>query len=202
MFNESLINKFQELRTPFYYYDTGLLARTLEQVRNESVRYGYHVHYALKANANQKILGMIRGYGFGADCVSGNEVKRSVECKFEPGNIVFAGVGKSDEEINYSLSQNIFCFNCESLQELEVINELAAKQNKTASIALRINPNVNANTHKYITTGLEENKFGINPYEFDLVLDKLKELPNLKLIGLHFHIGSQISDLAPFKNLC
>src|ERR1700741_2071173 len=202
MFNETLINKFRQLPTPFYYYDTGLLAKTLALVKAESTRYNYHVHYALKANANEKILAMIRENGFGADCVSGNEVNRSVECNFTPGQIVFAGVGKSDAEINYSLSQDIFCFNCESVQELEVINELAAKQNKTAQIALRINPNGNANTHKYITTGLEENKFGINPYEFDMVLDKLNGLPNLKLIGLHFHIGSQISDLGPFKNLC
>lgn len=202
MFNETLINKFQSLATPFYYYDTGMLEKTLKQVKTASLRYHYHVHYALKANANEKILGMVRDHGFGADCVSGNEVKRSVECRFDPGKIVFAGVGKSDAEIEYALSNNIFCFNCESVQELEVINELAARQNKTAGIALRINPNVNANTHHYITTGLEENKFGINPYEFDMVLDKLKSLKNLQLTGLHFHIGSQISELGPFKNLC
>jgi diaminopimelate decarboxylase len=202
MFNEALINKFGKLPTPFYYYDISRLAATLQQVKKESERYHYHVHYALKANANEKILGMIREHGFGADCVSGNEVKRSIGCNFTPDNIVFAGVGKSDQEINYSLEQDIFCFNCESVQELEVINELAQKQNKKARIALRINPNVNANTHKYITTGLEENKFGINPYEFDMVLDKLKGFHHLQLTGLHFHIGSQISELGPFKNLC
>jgi diaminopimelate decarboxylase len=202
MFSQQLYTKFSSLETPFYYYDLDVLQNTLIKVKKESNKYGYHVHYALKANANEKILDLIRDNKFGADCVSGNEVKRAIECKFDPKQIVFAGVGKSDAEINYSLKENIFCFNCESVQELEVIHELAAKQNKIARIALRINPNVNANTHKYITTGLEENKFGINPYEFDMVLEKIKTLSSLKLIGLHFHIGSQISDLAPFKNLC
>ena len=138
----------------------------------------------------------------GADCVSGNEVKCAIENGFSANQIVYAGVGKNDDEINYALDKNIFCFNCESLHELEVINELATQKNKIASIALRINPNVDAHTHKYITTGLEENKFGINPYEFETVIEKLKQLPNLKLIGLHFHIGSQITDLSPFKKLC
>lgn len=199
MLNIKTINQY---KTPFYYYDLELLQRTLDAVVAESNRYGYHVHYAFKANANPMILERIKKVGLGADCVSGNEVKRAAENGFEPSKIVFAGVGKSDDEINDALDKNIFCFNCESLQELEVINELARAKNKTASIALRINPNVDAHTHKYITTGLEENKFGINPYEFDSVIEKLKTLPNLKFIGLHFHIGSQITDLSPFKQLC
>lgn len=199
MLNIKHINQY---KTPFYYYDLELLQRTLNTVVSESNRYGYHVHYAFKANANPVILERIKKAGLGADCVSGNEVKRAAENGFEPSKIVFAGVGKSDDEINDALNKNIFCFNCESLQELEVINELARAKNKTAPIALRINPNVDAHTHKYITTGLEENKFGINPYEFDSVIEKLKMLPNLKLIGLHFHIGSQITDLSPFKKLC
>jgi len=200
MFSTDRIKKFEKIETPFYYYDTELLHKTLKQLKQFSGN--YQVHYALKANSNPELLQIIKSYGLGADCVSGNEVKRAVECGFASDHIVFAGVGKSDEEIKYALAHDIFCFNAESIQELEVLNGLAAEQNKTAPIALRINPNVDAYTHKYITTGLEENKFGINPYEFDAVLAILKKSPNLKLIGLHFHIGSQVTDLSPFKKLC
>ena len=202
MFKQETINKFSTIPTPFYYYDLDVLKQTLQQVKAESEKYNFIVHYALKANANNEILDIIKSYNIGADCVSGNEVKKAVECNFDSKDIVFAGVGKSDGEINYALDNDIFCFNCESLQELEVINELANAKNKTANIALRINPNVNANTHKYITTGLEENKFGINLWELDAVVAALKTLPNLKLIGLHFHIGSQITDLSTYKSLC
>jgi diaminopimelate decarboxylase len=202
MLQQKLIKDITRHKTPFYYYDLGLLQQTLDAVCTESKKYGYHVHYAFKANANATIIQKIKKAGLGADCVSGNEVKCAVENGFEVSKIVFAGVGKSDDEINYALDQNIFCFNCESLQELEVINELASLKNKTACIALRINPNVDAHTHKYITTGLEENKFGINPYEFESVIETLKGLHHIKLIGLHFHIGSQITDLSPFKKLC
>jgi len=202
MISENIIKKISQHKTPFYFYDLELLQKTIDSVKTESLKYNYHVHYAFKANANSKIINLIKNNSLGADCVSGNEVKCAIENGFSPSKIVFAGVGKSDDEINYALEHNIFCFNCESLQELEVINELAIKQNKIASIALRINPNVDAHTHKYITTGLEENKFGINPYEFELVIEKIKTLINIKLIGLHFHIGSQITDLTPFKKLC
>ena len=193
---------FSQYKTPFYFYDTNLLKQTLAEIKKSSSVNNYHVHYALKANTNDTLLNIIKEAGFGADCVSGNEVKKAVELGFGAGKIVFAGVGKSDDEINYALQQNIFCFNCESIPEIEVINELAKQQNKVAQIALRINPNIDAQTHKYITTGLEENKFGINFHELTDVLGVLKNCTNLKLIGLHFHIGSQITDLNPFKNLC
>ena len=202
MLSTEKILQLQKHKTPFYFYDLELLEKTLEVINSERNKYHYHVHYAFKANTNPKIISMIKESGLGADCVSGNEVKCAIENGFKNTDIVFAGVGKSDDEINYALDQNIFCFNCESIQELEVINELANFKNKKAQIALRINPNVDAYTHKYITTGLEENKFGINPYQFDEVIEKLKSLANLKLIGLHFHIGSQITDLSPFKKLC
>ena len=202
----STLNKyhsfFQKQKTPFYFYDTALLKKTLDALKKASAENNYHVHYALKANSNNSLLKIIKESGLGADCVSGNEVKKAVECNFSNDKIVFAGVGKSDDEINYALQQNIFCFNCESVPEIEVINDLAKAQNKKASIALRINPNVDANTHKYITTGLEENKFGINLHELPQVLDVLKNCPNVILIGLHFHIGSQVTDLEPYKNLC
>jgi diaminopimelate decarboxylase len=202
MFSPEKKIQLQKYKTPFYFYDLGLLQKTLSVINTESKKYKYHVHYAFKANTNLKIIEVVKNNGLGADCVSGNEVKCAIENGFKNTDIVFAGVGKSDNEINYALDQNIFCFNCESIQELEVINELANLKNKVAQIALRINPNVDAYTHKYITTGLEENKFGINPYEFETVIEKLKNLPHLKLIGLHFHIGSQITDLSPFKKLC
>lgn len=201
-FTVSEINRFKELKTPFYYYQLSSLEENLQMLTNEANKYGYHVHYALKANANLPILEKIKTYGLGADCVSGNEILKAKECGFSPQKIVFAGVGKSDEEINIALDNDIFCLNCESIPEIEVINELAKQKNKTAAIALRINPNVNAKTHHYITTGLEENKFGINLWELEEVLKTLEVSKNIKLIGLHFHIGSQITDLSVFKGLC
>ena len=188
--------------TPFYAYDLGLLEETLQRCKTAAKRYNFHVHYAFKANVNDPILELIRDAGFGADCVSGQEVKKAHDIGFSKDKIVFAGVGKTDAEIETALKIGIFCFNCESLEELEVINELAIKQNTIASIALRINPNVNANTHHYITTGLDENKFGINLWELDTVLNRLPELRQLHLIGIHFHIGSQIMDLHVFRSLC
>lgn len=201
-FTVSEINRFKELKTPFYYYQLSSLEENLQMLTNEANKYGYHVHYALKANANLPILEKIKTYGLGADCVSGNEILKAKECGFSSQKIVFAGVGKSDEEINIALDNDIFCLNCESIPEIEVINELAKQKNKTAAIALRINPNVNAKTHHYITTGLEENKFGINLWELEEVLKTLEVSKNIKLIGLHFHIGSQITDLSVFKGLC
>lgn len=202
MFTQQRIAEIQGKATPFYLYDLGLLVRSLQAARSASEKHGYHVHYALKANSNPEILGHIRSAGFGADCVSGNEVKRALETGFAPASVVFAGVGKSDAEIRYALSNDIFCFNCESLPEMEVIDQLAAGMNRKARIALRINPNVHANTHHYITTGLEENKFGISIHELPAVIEALKEMKQLELVGIHFHIGSQITDLAVFRSLC
>jgi diaminopimelate decarboxylase len=201
MFTSQQIERFHTLETPFYFYDTSLLEKTIFALKNAAPS-SYHIHYALKANAHPTLLKIIKEAGFGADCVSGNEVKRAIECHFHPNNIVFAGVGKSDKEMNYALDHSIFCFNVESVQELNVLNQLAKNKNTKANIALRINPNVDAHTHKYITTGLEENKFGINPYEFDTVLNELKKLAHVNFAGLHFHIGSQIQNLTAFKNLC
>jgi len=202
MFNPSEITHFKSTTTPFYHYNMKLLKNTLSVVVETSKKYNYHVHYAFKANSNDKILNLINSFGLGADCVSGNEVKKAINCGFNANKIAFAGVGKTDEEINIGLDNDIFCFNCESIPEMEVINELALAKGKTAQIALRINPNVNAKTHHYITTGLEENKFGINVWELENVLSSLKQLKNIQLIGLHFHIGSQITDLSAFKGLC
>ena len=202
MFSSSKVSEFSTLPTPFYYYDMEVLQNTLELVKRESSKYGYHVHYAVKANANPTIMSTVQSYGFGADCVSGNEIKRSLETGFQANQIVYAGVGKSDQEIQTALESEIFCFNCESIPEMELINELAAESNKVAKIAIRINPNVNANTHHYITTGVEENKFGISRWESENVVESLATFKNIELIGLHFHIGSQITDLSVFKGLC
>ena len=202
MFNSTIIEQFKNIPTPFYYYNMELLESTLGLIQTEASKYGYHIHYAVKANANPKIMKLIQSYGFGADCVSGNEITRSLETGYSPDKIVYAGVGKSDREIVTALEADIFCFNCESIPEIELINELAEQKNKTARIAIRINPNVNANTHHYITTGIEENKFGINRWEFESVLETLEQSKNIELIGLHFHIGSQITDLSVFKGLC
>lgn len=196
------IEQYKKLKTPFYHYNLDVLERTLDLVTAESNRYGYHIHYALKANVNDAVLTAIKNRQIGADCVSGNEVKKALETGFAANNIVFAGVGKTDDEINFALDKDIFCFNCESLPEMEVINELAEKKNKVAHIALRINPNINAKTHHYITTGLEENKFGINMWEMADVIHAIKSLSHIKLVGLHFHIGSQITDLEIFRSLC
>ncbi len=195
-------DKFKNIETPFYYYDADLLKRTINIVKEEIKKYGFHQHYAVKANANRKILETIASAGFGPDCVSGNEIKAAVNAGFPASKIVFAGVGKTDKEINLALDLNIFCFNVESLPELEVINDLATKKGKTANIALRINPNVDAHTHEYITTGLNENKFGISMEHIEDILEKMQKMSNVKLIGLHFHIGSQIEDISVFKPLC
>lgn len=196
------LKQFEGLKTPFYWYDSQLLDQTLQTVKSLADRHGYHVHYAVKANGNLEILRRVNAAGLGTDCVSGNEILQSIAAGIAPEKIAFAGVGKSDEEIRIGLENNIFCFNCESIPEIEVIDEIAGKMGKRAHIALRINPNVHASTHHYITTGLEENKFGINTWALDDVLKVLERTKNVELIGLHFHIGSQILDMQDFRNLC
>ena len=191
-----------DLPTPYYYYDMELLERTLEVVKTESSKYGFHVHYAIKANANPHLLECISHYGLGADCVSGNEIQRALSCHFPAWEIVYAGVGKSDREIELALQEDILCFNCESLAEIQVIDEIAGRLGKKARIALRINPNVDAHTHHYITTGIEENKFGIYLYDLETVITEILKRNHLELIGLHFHIGSQITDMTVFRGLC
>lgn len=196
-------DKFQTLQTPFYYYDTALLRETLQTINDEAGRHeGFIVHYAVKANANPKLLTIISNAGLGADCVSGGEISAASQAGFHGSKIVYAGVGKSDWEINLSLDKEIFCFNVESYAELEVINEIAKQRNCTAHVALRINPNVGAHTHANITTGLAENKFGIAMCDMNDVIDKALQMSNVEFVGLHFHIGSQILEMDDFKALC
>lgn len=191
-----------DFKTPCYYYDLTFLDKTLDQLIQHSQYDNFHVHYALKANCNDKVLERIRTRNIGADCVSGNEVRKAIETGFPASKITFAGVGKSDEEIQYALEQNIFAFNVESMEELLVINDLASELNQVANVAIRINPNIDAKTHHYITTGLDENKFGINSYDMPDVLAILKRSEHLNFVGIHFHIGSQIVDMNVFKSLC
>ena len=197
------IAKFRSIQTPFFYYDTDLLRETLTTLKVESKNYNDSiVHYAIKANANPKVLNIICQAGLGADCVSGGEILAAIAAGFPVSKIVYAGVGKSDWEINLALDKNIFCFNVESLPELEIINELAMAKKKIANVAFRINPDIEAHTHANITTGLAENKFGIAIESMDHIIKEAYKLKNINFIGLHFHIGSQILIMDDFINLC
>lgn len=197
------VDKLNSIVTPYYYYDTQLLRKTLEVIKQECEKHeNFHVHYAVKANANPKILRIISQYGFGADCVSGGEIKAAIETGFPADKVVYAGVGKSDWEINLGLEKGIACFNVESIAELEVIEELAVAANKIANVAFRINPNIGAHTHANITTGLAENKFGIAMQDMENVIERATTMNNINVVGLHFHIGSQILDMGDFKALC
>lgn len=202
MFTTENIKAIEKLSTPAYLYDLPLLRKNISVALNESKKYGYKIHYAIKANNNPRILEEIQKLGLGADCVSGQEIDLAVKSGFKTNEIVFAGVGKTDKEIQTALKHQIFAFNVESVQELEVIGEWALALQLPASIALRINPNVDAKTHHYITTGLDENKFGILSHELDRCLEIIKENEYLNFKGLHFHVGSQIMDLSVFKRLC
>ncbi|HNT92199.1 MAG: diaminopimelate decarboxylase [Bacteroidales bacterium] len=202
MFTRETKEKLGIRETPFYYYDLEMLKETLSVASGEAANRGYNVHYAVKANFNPVIMRIIAGYGLGADCVSCNEVEHAIACGFPPHETVFAGVGKSDREIETALKIGIKCFNVESAEELEVIDSIAGRMGKKASVALRINPNVEAHTIRHITTGTDENKFGIRITELDAVLELMKEMENVHYRGIHFHIGSQITDLHVFRNLC
>ncbi len=201
-FTKEITERLRSHGTPFYYYDMDVLRGTLSIASKEAAVRGFKVHYAVKANFNPVIMRAISEYGFGADCVSGNEIEHAVSCGFPAAETVFAGVGKSDREIETALKLGIKCFNCESVEELEVINEIAGREGLTARVAIRINPNIEAHTIRDITTGTDENKFGIRIPELDKVVSILPELKNVTYSGIHFHIGSQITDLHVYRNLC
>ena len=197
------IEKLERIQTPFYYYDSEVLRTTLSAINSEIQKHeGFVVHYAIKANANPGVLRLIREAGLGADCVSGGEIEAALKAGFASNKIVYAGVGKSDWEINLGLDKDIFSFNVESIPELEVINQLARLKGKVAKVAFRINPNVGAHTHANITTGLAENKFGIAMQDMETVIERATQMENVKFVGLHFHIGSQILDMGDFEALC
>jgi diaminopimelate decarboxylase len=202
MIERQRAEQLRGVKTPFYYYDIELLKATLETIKEEISGTGYKIHYAVKANHNRRILETIARFGFGADCVSWNEADAALKAGFEAKELVFAGVGKTDQEIEAALKAGIFCFNCESVAEMEVIDQLAGAMNKRADIAIRINPNIDAHTHKYITTGVDESKFGIYAWALEEALEKMKSLKNLVFKGIHFHIGSQITQMDVFEKLC
>ncbi len=196
------VGKLQQLDTPFYYYDLDLLRHTLGVIADNAPERNFNVHYALKACAVPEVLHEIVSAGLGADCVSGGEIRAALEAGVPASRIVFAGVAKADWEIALALDADILCFNVESIEELEVINQLAEKKQKTARVCLRINPEIDAHTHRNITTGMPDNKFGIPMADMQRAVDTCLELPDIEFLGLHFHIGSQITDMQPFRNLC
>ena len=202
MLSRQVAAKLRAYETPFYLYDMALLRQTLESVVYESKRYGYHLHYAIKANYDDRILQVIREYGLGIDCASGNELKKAIEAGFDPKKIVYAGVGKRDKELKYAIEQEILAINVESLEELFLLDKLSGEAGKVTEVALRVNPDIDPKTNHCIDTGQADSKFGISYEEILENADELKKLKNLKLIGIHLHIGSQIRELHVFENMC
>ena len=196
------VERFETMRTPFYCYDLDLLRSTLKEIKRLTEGHPYVVHYAMKANFNPRILSEIVAHGLGADLVSGGELEAALEAGFAPGDMAFAGVGKADWEIRLALEHGIGCFNVESVPELENINLIAGEMGKTAPVAIRVNPDIDAHTHRYITTGTAHNKFGIGKEFLPEVVSLAMALPNIHLRGLHFHIGSQITLMQPYEMLC
>ena len=202
MLSRQIAQKLRGYETPFYLYATALSRQTLESVVYESKKYGYKVHYAIKANYDDHLLAIIREYGLGIDCASGNELRKAVEAGFDPKGIVYAGVGKRDKELRYAIGQEIMAINCESIEELELVDRLAGEAGKKTDVALRINPDIDPKTNHCIDTGQADSKFGIS---YEEVLEHAKEIKSLKhinIVGIHLHIGSQIRELHVFENMC
>jgi len=202
MLSRQLAQKLRAYETPFYLYDMALLRQTLESVVYESKRYGYHLHYAIKANYDDRLLAVIREYGLGIDCASGNELRKAIEAGFDPRQIVYAGVGKRDKELRYAISQKILAINAESIEELYLIDQLSAEAGCKTDVALRINPDIDPKTNHCIDTGQADSKFGISYEEILEQAEALKALPNINIVGIHLHIGSQIRELHVFENMC
>ncbi|MFR9580289.1 MAG: diaminopimelate decarboxylase, partial [Rikenellaceae bacterium] len=202
MLSRQVADKLRGYETPFYLYDIALLRQTLESVVYESNKYGYKVHYAIKANYDDKILSVIREYGLGIDCASGNELRKAIEAGFDPKGIVYAGVGKRDKELEYAIDQKIMAINCESIQELEVISEISQRKGVTTDVALRINPDIDPKTNHCIDTGQADSKFGISYEEVMENAEHIRSLKNISINGIHIHIGSQIRELHVFENMC
>ena len=202
MLSRKVATQLKEIETPFYLYDINLLRQTLESVVYESNKYNYKVHYAIKANNDDYLLSIIKEYGIGIDCASGNEVRKAIESGFDPKTVVYAGVGKRDKEIRYAIEQGILAINCESIEELQVVNQLAGEMGKKADIGLRVNPDIDPKTNRCIDTGQADSKFGIAYEEILENVELIKSLENINIIGIHIHIGSQIRELHVFENMC
>ena len=202
MLSRQVAEKLAKYETPFYLYDIGLLNQTLESLMSIASKYGYKIHYAIKANYDPRLLQIIRKHGVGIDCASGNEVRCAIEAGFDPKTIVYAGVGKRDKEIRYAIEQNILAINCESIEELDLVNELAAEAGKVVNIALRVNPDIDPKTNHCIDTGQADSKFGISYEEILDSVEHIRSLKSVDVIGMHIHIGSQIRELHVFENMC
>ncbi len=202
MLSRNYESVLRTMETPFYFYDIALLRQTLESVTMEAKKYGYFLHYAIKSNFDEYLLSIIREYGLGVDCASGNEVAKAVEAGFDPKTIVYAGVGKSDKELRYALSLGLQSINAESVQELEVLNDLAGQMGIKAEVCMRVNPDIDPRTNHCIDTGQADSKFGISYEELQGKSEWIKSLPNLRIKGMHIHIGSQIRELHVFENMC
>ena len=202
MLSRQVADKLAHYETPFYLYDIGLLNQTLESLMSIASKYNYKIHYAIKANYDARLLQIIRKHGVGIDCASGNEVRCAIEAGFDPKSIVYAGVGKRDKEIRYAIEQNILAINCESIEELDLVNELAAEAGKVVNIALRVNPDIDPKTNHCIDTGQADSKFGISYEEILDSVEHIRSLKNVDVIGMHIHIGSQIRELHVFENMC
>ena len=189
-----------EFGTPVYVYTQKGLKERLRDIDNSLGDLPHLICYSVKSNSNLSVLKLMKDMGAGMDVVSGGELFRAIKVGVEPVKIVYAGVGKTAEEIEYALTTGIRMFNCESFQEIEAIDAIAGKLGENARIAIRVNPDVDANTHHYITTGKKENKFGITVPMLMDYLDTLKNLKNVTLKGIHAHIGSQIVTVEPFQN--
>ena len=196
----NFISKFKELKTPFYFYNTEILKNTLSSL-SKSILPNNKVHYAIKANANERLLKIIKKYSFGIDAVSYNEIRAAINCGFKSKDIVFAGVGKSDDEIINAIKNKISYFNCESLEEIKVIDGLSKILNVKTNVSIRINPNIKTNTHKNIQTGSSDDKFGIDVNSISDILTSINRLNNISIVGIHFHIGSQIRSHDSFLKL-
>ena len=201
MLSRRIASRLRDMETPFYLYDTELLRQTLESVVNESKRYNYKVHYAIKANYDDRLLAIIREYGLGVDCASGNEVQKAIEAGFDPKSIVYAGVGKRDKELRYAIEQEIMAINCESIEELLVLDAMAAEAGRTVEVALRVNPDIDPKTNHCIDTGQADSKFGISYEEILDNAERIRSLKHLRIVGVHLHIGSQIRELHVFENM-
>lgn len=197
--NIDLITIANQVGTPFYVYSKKSMVDRFKDFQKAFNDIPHRIHYAVKSSSNINIIKLFCSLGAGLDVNSGGELYRALKAGANPKNILFTGVGKTEEEILFALQNDIFLFKIESFQELELLNQLAEKENKIANIAIRINPNVDPKTHPYITTGLYESKFGI-AQEFAIDAFKLaRSLPNIKILGIDMHIGSQITDVLAFR---
>lgn len=183
---------------PIYFYDLKLIQKRAEQFTTTLP--GVRAHYAMKANTNPKILKTMKDQGLHVDVVSGGEIKHALSCGFEPRDVIFSGVGKTKQEIRYALELGIHQINIESLQEMDRISKIAKQLGKKAPVSLRVNPDIDIGTHPYIATGLRENKFGLELAaisEAAAILEHHRE--SLELVGVSFHLGSQMTDTSPLR---